>query len=87
MTRRDVLEGNVDLLDRGCDPPRRDRLAGWAYSHYNDFQGGRALINFTVANVTPNSHAAFGYLRTSAVRAAVSAVLTAPVADTAVHGA
>jgi hypothetical protein len=46
----------------------------------NDFHGGMALIDFTVDNVSPNNHAAFGYLRTSAVRTAVSAALMAPVA-------
>ena len=46
----------------------------------DDFRGGMALIDLTVDNVSPLNHAAFGYLRTPAVRTAVSAALMAPVA-------
>jgi hypothetical protein len=45
----------------------------------NDFNGGMALIDLTVDNVSPSNHAACGYLRTSAVRTAVSAALMTPV--------
>jgi hypothetical protein len=46
----------------------------------NDFNGGMALVDITVDNVSPSNHAACGYLRTSAVRTAVSAALTASLA-------
>ena len=46
----------------------------------NDFHGGMALIDLSVDNVSPLNHAAFGYLRTSAVRTAVAAALMVPVA-------
>ncbi len=46
----------------------------------NDFNGGMALIDLTVDNTFPDNHAAAGYLRTSAVRTAVSAALMALVA-------
>jgi hypothetical protein len=46
----------------------------------NDFNGGMRLVDLRVDNVSPNNHAACGYLRAAAVRNAVNAALTATVA-------
>jgi C-terminal processing protease CtpA/Prc len=46
----------------------------------NDFNGGMKLIDVRVDNISPNHHAACGYLRTEAVRTTVgSALAAAPV--------
>ena len=44
----------------------------------NDFHGRLALVDLTVDNISPNSHAACGYLRTATVRNSVNSALPIP---------